>query len=103
MNKSLSRECLGPRIGGAGEGGRGRGEGLTGLHSQLLPSGWLLWLRFGAGVGAAVEGRHGAALAVGVQAAVRGVAVGLQLVVALGLLQGTDCIESHRTTKDHTQ
>lgn len=43
---------------------------LAGLHAQLLPVGRLLHLRLGAGVGASVERRHGAAFGIGVQAAV---------------------------------
>lgn len=44
---------------------------LARLHAQLLPVWRLLHLRLRAGVGAPVKGRHGAALGVGVQAAVR--------------------------------
>lgn len=49
------------------------------LHAHLLPGGWLFCLRLRAGVGAAVESRHGAAFGVGVQAAVRRGIVGLEL------------------------
>lgn len=70
---------------------------LAGLCAQLLPGGRLLRLRLWAGIGSAIESRHGAALGVGVQAAVWWVA-GLQLCDPLGLLQSTDC----RSQETHT-
>lgn len=61
---------------------------LAGLHAQLLTGGGqLLVLGLGAGVRAAVEGRHGAAFGVGVEAAVRRRVAGLELRGALHLLQ----------------
>lgn len=65
--------------------------GLAGLHAQLLPALWLVGLRVGAGVGAAVESGDGAALGVGVEAAVRCWVVGLQLGARARLLQGSHC------------
>lgn len=65
---------------------------LAGLHSQLLPGGRLLRLRLRAGVGAAVERRHGAAFRVGVKAAVGRRVVGLELRGAFYFLQSTDLL-----------
>lgn len=67
---------------------------LAGLHAHLLPGGWLFCLRLRAGVGAAVESRHGAAFGVGVQAAVRRGIVGLELSWALHFLQSADCVDT---------
>lgn len=64
------------------------------LHAHLLPGGWLFCLRLRAGVGAAVESRHGAAFGVGVQAAVRRGIVGLELSWALHFLQSADCVDT---------
>lgn len=61
---------------------------LAGLPAQLLPGGRLVQLRFRAGVGAPVEGRHRAAFAVCVKAAVRRVVC---LAVPFGLFECTDC------------
>lgn len=69
---------------------------LAGLHAQLLPVGRLLGLRLGAGVGASVERRHGAAFGIGVQAAVRRGVAGLELGGALHLLQSTDLLLQQR-------
>lgn len=66
---------------------------LAGLSAQLLPVGRLILLWFRAGVGAPVEGRHRAAFAVCVKAAVRRVVC---LAVPFGLLECTNC-ESSRT------
>lgn len=66
---------------------------LAGVSAQLLPARrlFLLWLR--AGVGAPVEGRHRAAFAVCVKAAVRRVVC---LAVPFGLLECTHLLLQHR-------
>lgn len=69
---------------------------LARLHAQLLPVGRLVGLRLGAGVGAAVERRHGAAFGVGVKAAVGRRVAGLELSWALHLLQSADCTQDTR-------
>lgn len=75
------------------------GLSLAGLHAQLLPVGRLVGLRLGAGVGAAVERRHGAAFGVGVEAAVGRRVAGLELSGALHLLQSTHCVDTHTGAK----
>lgn len=65
---------------------------LAGVPAQLLPARRLILLRFRAGVGAPVEGRHCAAFAVCIKAAVRRVVC---LAVPFGLLEGTDCESTH--------
>lgn len=68
---------------------------LAGLLAELLPRGRLLGFWLWARVGAAVEGRHGAAFRVSVQAAVWGGVAALQLCGPLHLLQCSNCHNTH--------
>lgn len=84
----LALDALLPRPGPGLERAR---PPLAGLRAQLLPvGGRLLRLGLGAGVGAAVEGRHRRTFGVGVLPAVRRLVAGLVLRGALHLLQGAD-------------
>lgn len=73
---------------------------LAGVPTQLLPARRLILLRFRAGVGAPVEGRHSAAFAVCVKAAVRRVVC---LAVPFGLLECTDCERTHTRAQLQTE